>query len=182
MPRAARNTWRGAGLGLTLPELPPPRKHPRLGCTTLHHPPKQRVPKGHPKTSPAPRSGMSAAMCTGMPVPKGGLGGWSRDKRHMRGIRGILEAERGCRRETSPYKPQLRRGAPGELPAAWERRGAAGSPGTPCQILPRRRQDGTGSQGLPDPAALSHSLQAAASPTLCLFLNHGLHFKAILPM
>lgn len=34
------------------------------------------------------------------------------------------------------------------------------SPGTPWQVLPR-------------------SLQAAASPTLCLFLNRGFHFKAI---
>lgn len=122
-------------------------------------------------------------MCAGMLVPKGGLDGWSRDKWHTRGIRGILEAERGWRRETSPCTPQLRLPrAPGELPAAWERRGAAGSPGTPCQILPRRRQHGTGSEGVPDPAVLSHSLQAAASSTLCLFLNRGLHFKAILPM
>lgn len=52
MPRAARNTWRGAGLGLTLPELPPPRKHPRLGCTTLCTIP-QSTAKGAPQNQPS---------------------------------------------------------------------------------------------------------------------------------
>lgn len=81
--------------------------------------------------------------------------------------------------------PPAQPGSGGELPERSLQCGNAEAPAAPQgppQILPHGRRAGTGSEGVPDPAVLSHSLQAAASPALCLFLNRGLHFKAILPM
>lgn len=171
MPRAARNTWRGAGLGLTLPEPPPPRKHPpSLGCTIPRSP-----ATGAPQNRPRAPGGDFCSPVRGMLVPEGGPDGRSSDKRHTQGARGTLGAESGRSRESSPCTPRLRS----------RQRGNAEAPPRPGAAVPEpapqapgwyRLRGGAGSgRALPQP-------QAAASPTLCLFLNHGLHFKAILPM
>lgn len=96
----------------------------------------------------------------------------SRDKWHeQRGGWGRFRGMEQLGREEVPIHTPT--GSSVQVPAAWERRGTASSLGTPGRILPRRRQDGDGSEGVPNPAVHPHSLRAAASLTLCLFLTTG---------
>lgn len=93
---------------------------------------------------------------------------------------GAFQRQRvGGEGKTSPFTCLHWWGAPCEVPAAWERQDTAGSPGTAGRILPHRHQGGTSSEGALNPAVHPHSLRAAALPTLCLGLNHGLHFEAV---
>lgn len=165
MPRAARNTWRGADPagGSPTQETPTPG---------LHHPAPKHCQRGTPKPAPRPKNPGSLQPCAqGCSRPKAALmAGAGTSGTRGRG-RDISEAQRGWRRESSPSSPRARRGAPGAVPAAWERRGAAGSPGTPSRTLAQAPQGWYRLRGAAGSGPAPPQLRAPASSTLCLFLK-----------
>lgn len=174
---------------------PPP---PRKGCGRITmaaapegQPIHQRVAEGAPQNQPnAPAAELDAFQGQGkvqaktifaaiQPRAQGCscpavalMAGAGTSGTSSQGTRGVLEAESGWGRENIPlFARQHQWGAPCEVPAAWERRGAAGSPRTPGWLMPCRRQDGNSSEGVPNPAVHPHS--RCITDSLSIFLTAG---------
>lgn len=177
MPRAARNTWRGADPagGSPTQETPTPG---------LHHPAPKHCQRGTPKPAPRPKNPGSLQPCAqGCSRPKAALmAGAGTSGTRGRG-RDISEAQRGWRR--------------GELPLLTPAPAGSSRCG-PCSVgTPRRRRLPRDPE--PDPAPGAAGLVPAprgcrirpCSPTapgsclidsLSIFETTGFHFEAILPV
>lgn len=177
MPRAARNTWRGADPAGAAPtqETPTPG---------LHHAAPKHCQRGTPKTAPRPKNPGSLQPCArGCSRPKVALVAGAGTSGTRRGV-GTSWRHRGAGEGRAPPPHP---GPGGELPVRSLQRGNAeappapqGPPGRPCSPAPQGRyrlRGGAGSgPALPQPPG------CCLTDSLSIFETTGFHFEAILPV